>query len=222
MATQTLTQFVNKRPIAPRNMVERRRILAEYGIELYQLKKKNEPGLQNTWINHVINESGNDIKSLTSILNKLCKENLGNMVTETKKLNYLDPGLVDIIFTKAVNEPMYSEVYATYCHKLPDLYPILNEMCSDQFIQKKHKNLSTFIGFLYNMKIIKNIDIFLEILMNELTEENLDIILELIKTQAAKKYKNGKIKQRIVIEKVVEPCNRIRCEVLIGKIMKLC
>ncbi len=196
---------------------ERRKILQQYGITLYDMKYPNKIiSNENSWF---LNKGSvkSDIKLLTSILNKLTTENLDIMIVETKKLNYKDDKLIELLFTKAINEPFYSELYAIYCKNLPDLFVILNEKCSEKFKLQKHKNLCRFIGYLYNFKIIKNIDCFFDILIDDLSEINLDIILELIKNQ--KNYSYIRLND-ININSLKEPYNRIRCEVLISKIQK--
>jgi len=153
----------------------------------------------NAWKAHQDKNQKDDSKLIIGILNKINKANFDKMIQETVALNYKNEKIIDIIFTKSVSisKPLiglstsssnedYSELYAEYCKKL-ELDDLINELCLEQFIRKKNKNLCKFIGSLYNIDLIKSVEPFIKMLNLDLNSDNLEMLLELIKTVGPKK-----------------------------------
>jgi hypothetical protein len=166
------------------------------------------------------------MKKIRSLLNRLNKENLDIMIEQTLILDYREPEIVDILFNKAMVDPLYSKEYAEYCFKLVDLHEIIRSMCSEQFRVKKHKNLCRFIGHLYSFNVISNLEDFTDILIEDLhsddkkdvAEKSLDILCELIKTIGTKKEEFIDIIE--YLKNINKSFGRIRCEVLIDQLVK--
>lgn len=149
---------------------------------------------ENAWKVDILDDS--EIKKIRAILNKLSLENFDIMVNDTLLLNYTAPIVVDEIFNKAICEPFYSDMYARFCMSLVKLHFLIKDMCKEQFIKKKHKNLCKFIGELYKLKIITELDIFIDVLYENLDDQNLEILCELITTVGVK----NKIFEDILIQ----------------------
>jgi hypothetical protein len=109
-----------------------------------------------------------DSKVITGILNKLNESNYDAMLLLIRQEKYTDGTMLDLLFSKAVREPGYHNLYIQLCTDLA-LNDAINKLCAETFTRKKHKNLIVFICELYKQNILKALDGFAKILLDELT-----------------------------------------------------
>lgn len=232
----TFAEIVKYKPyffVDRKNIYERIQTLKGLGVVMKELSKKDKNVFSdqvelkmsdNPWkASHMFENEKDDSQTITSILNKLTNNNIDKFISEVLLLNYADPKIVDIIFTKSVKEPAFGEIYAKFCSKLPNIHVIINNMCVEQFNTKKHKNMCTFIASLYRLNIIgvANINRFIDILFDDLTDSNLDILCTLL-ISADPKDKNFKgalkkleeAKQQFIIDK------KFRSEAMVNNVLK--
>jgi hypothetical protein len=125
-----------------------------------------------------------DLHKIKGIFNKLSRENYSKMILQIKELDYYNEEVIDLVFTKIINEPFFFDIYANFCQELYDMH-IFSDICIKKFKDKKHKNLCKFIGSLYTKKVITTLENFITTLSetenDKISDENLEILCEFIK-----------------------------------------
>ncbi len=120
------------------------------------------------------------------LLNKLSEKNYDKILESIKSLNYMDPQVVQLIFKKILMEPFYTPIYIRLCKDIELLQDIIREQCIIEFNKNKNKNIATFIGQMYNEKLI-DIEPFIDVLMADVSETNIEVLCKIIMTIHNKK-----------------------------------
>ncbi len=182
-------------------------------INLFNNKKKNENGqlvqlhhAENSWASSLKNNYTDD-KQLISFLNKLNENNYDKILSDIIDTNFHESKLVDMIFTKAVKEPGFLDIYINLCHDLK-LFSFINEKCIHQFKNKKHINLMKFIVASYKKGHITNIKQFIDILLEEITDVNIELFI----------YADQELKKEIDTENILRAVNIMSSKIEIEKL----
>lgn len=157
--------------------------------EIFNKKKKRVVVVQEVYVlktsengwkprSKVVDEDDH-IPKIRGLINKVNTANIERIIEQVKLLKYDDPKVIDIIFSRIINEPYLFKVYADFCSSLFDMH-IFAELCLASFLTKKHKNLCQFIMHLYATGFIQDIMPIIAMLLGDTSETNIEILCELI------------------------------------------
>jgi len=194
--------------------------IKDYVEKVHEIQSKNKK-LNSSWkrnniektnwlVTNKINQSSDDklISEFRGILNKISESNFSDMMKQMFELDITTIGqleiLVDLIFKKALGEPVFSSTYSLLCAKFLPVYIIVDsnkvqfrtifmnkcQMMFDECIKIKSEEdikeskfmnkkemvgLMSFIGSLYNESLISNSIIYRCLLSLIKKSDNRDI-----------------------------------------------
>jgi hypothetical protein len=132
----------------------------------------NKPQLElsnNSWYQNIKN-GNEDNKIILGILNKLNESNYDKLMNELKNAIILNNNtFAKLLFTKAIKEPGYTDLYVKLCKDLC-LEDSINASIQENFASKKNNGSLKFMIKLYESKILKDIFQFADLLFTEITE----------------------------------------------------